>query len=238
MDTAGVNVLIQNIKKGDISSRNELIESNMGFIRRTSSYICKRSLDWSNDDELSIALLAFNEAIDSYNSEKGAEFFSYCKLLIKSRLIDYFRKNNNFHISLNSIDEEALSLIENKEAVDRYSISYAAQERSVEIKMFNKELSEYGISIADLTYNSPKHRDTRKLLYEAAVKCSKDKSILRSLKRTRMLPIKEIMEITEVKRKFLEQWRRYIIALLVIMSSDEYLYLKEYINFEEEKVVV
>jgi RNA polymerase sigma factor len=41
-----------------------------------------------------------------------------------------------------------------------------------------------------------------------------------------------------MKRKFIEQWRKYLVALLTIVSSDEYLYLKEYIDFKEEKVVV
>lgn len=237
MDAADVNVLIQNAQKGDINSRHEFIESNKGFIRRISSYICKRGLDWSNDDELSIAIMAFNEAIDNFKPDKGAEFKSYCSMLIKSRLIDYFRKNSNLYISLNSIDEEELSLIESKEAIARYSVSRAAEERCVEIRIFNKELAEYGLSMADLTVNCPKHKDTRKMLFEVAVKSGKDKNIIKSLKKNKMLPIKDVIEITGVKRKFLEQWRKYLIALLIIVSSDEYLYLKEYIDFDEKKVV-
>lgn len=237
MEVLDLNILLDKARKGDIISREELIESNRGFIRRTSSYICKRMLDWSNDDELSIALLAFNEAIDSYNHDKGAEFLTYCSMLIKSRLIDYFRKNKNPHISIDSVEDEELSLIESREALDRYSIAHAAQERAVEIKMFNGELSGYGVSIADLTVNCPKHKDTRKQLFHVAAMVSKKKDTIRMLKKNKMLPIKDIMEMTGVKRKFLEQWRKYLIALLVILSSDEYLYLKEYLNFDDRKVV-
>jgi RNA polymerase sigma factor len=238
MNSADMNVLAIEAGKGDTTSRNELIELNRGFIRRISSYVCKRNLDWSNDDELSIALLAFNEAIDSYNPDKGAEFLSYSRLLIHSRLIDYFRKNANPHISMDSMGEEELSVIETREAVDRYTISHAAEERVVEIRMFNQELSRYGLSLTDLTSNSPKHRDTRKMLFEIAVKCGGEAGIVKDLRRNKMLPIKDIMLVTGAKRKFLEQWRKYLVALITIASSDEYLYLKEYIDFKGSKAVI
>lgn len=237
MNPLNINNLVDSARDGDSSARDNLIDSNRGFIRRISSYICKRSLDWSNDDELSIALLAFNEAIDSYNPEKGAEFMTYSRMLINSRLIDYFRKNANLPISLGAIGDEELSAIENKEAIDRYSLSYASEERMLEVKMFNIELSNYSLSMADLTYNCPKHKDTRKQLFNTAVSCSKNQEIIRSLKKNRMLPIKNILEISDLKRKFLEQWRKYLIALLIIVSSDEYIYLKEYINLGKEEVV-
>lgn len=232
MEALDLNVLLDKAQKGDICSRDELIGSNRGFIRRISSYICKRSLDWANDDELSIALLAFNEAIDSFNPDKGAEFMTYCSMLMKSRLIDYFRKNKNPHISLDSMEDEELSLIESKEALDRYSISHAAEERAVEIRMFNRELLDYGVSIADLTVNCPKHKDTRRQLFQVAARVSMEKKTISMLKKNKMLPIKDVMDTTGVKRKFLEQWRKYLIALLVIVSSDEYLYLKEYLDFD------
>jgi len=232
MDVFDINSLIADAKKGDILSRNNLIEANKGFIRRISSYICKRSLDWSNDDELSIALMAFNEAIDTFDPHKGMEFKGYFKMLVHSRLVDYFRKNKDTHVSLNSMDDEELSMIENREAIARYSASYASSEMAAEIKMFNKELAVYGLSLSELTVNCPKHRDTRETLFEIALKCSKQSDIVMSLKKNKMLPIKNIMELTGVNRKFLDKWRRYLIALITIVSSDEYLYLKEYINFK------
>lgn len=237
MHSLDVNNLVVRAKQGDIRSRNHLIDSNRGFIRRISSYICKRNLDWSNDDELSIALMALNEAIDSYNPEKGMEFLSYGRMLINSRLIDYFRKNSSQFVTLSAIGEEELSAIENKEAIDRYSLTYAAEERALEVKMFNEELSNYGLSIVDLTYNSPKHKDTRRMLFNTAITCGNDRDLIHSLKKTGMLPIKDIIKATSLKRKFLDQWRKYLIALLIIVSSDEYIYLKSYIDFDKEEVL-
>lgn len=228
---AEVSKIILNAKAGDISARNFFIESNKGFIRRVSSYICKRNLDWSNDDELSIALIAFNEAIDSFNPDRSPEFFVYVKMLIKSRLIDYFRKNNNSSIALNSVEDEDISSIESKKAMDRFFMLRESEERVLEIKMLGNELTRYNLSFSELVKNSPRHRDTRKVLFEIASVCSKDQAILKYLRKNKMLPIKEIMKKTNVRRKILEYWRKYLIALLVISSSDEYVYLKEYINF-------
>lgn len=238
MDSMELNNLLRLAKDGDALSRDYLIETNKGFIRRISSYICKRNLDWSNDDELSIALIAFNESIDSYNPRKGLQFLSYSRMLINSRLIDYFRKNTNNAVALSAIEDDELFAVENREAYDRYSISNTTEERALEISMFNKELSQYGLSMCDLTENSPKHRDTRKILFNTALKCSSRKEIVYSLKKNRMLPLKEIEVLAGVKRKFLEQWRKYIIALLIITSSDEYAYLKEYIEFDKEEGVI
>lgn len=136
---------------------------------------------------------------------------------------------------MSSIEEEQLLMMESREAIDRYSITSAAEERAMEIKMFTAELSKYGLSIEDLTNNSPKHRDTRKTLFNTALICSRHMDIIHMLKKKKMLPIKEIQEATGAKRKFLEQWRKYIMALIIIVSSDEYLYLKEYIDFDGEK---
>ena len=58
-------------KSGDPLVREELIRSHKAFIARVSSKICSRYLTWDNDDELSIALLAFNEAIDSFDPHGG-----------------------------------------------------------------------------------------------------------------------------------------------------------------------
>jgi RNA polymerase sigma factor len=238
MESLELNNLIKMARDGDTVSREYLIDTNRGFIRRISSYICKRSLDWANDDELSIALIAFNDAIDSFDYEKGLNFMSFSRMLINYRLIDYFSRNVDNAVAMSSIDEEYLAAVENSEAMDKYSIVSSAEEKALEVKMFSRELSIYGLSMADLTQNSPKHRDTRKMLFNTAMLCSRDKHIIHGLKKHKTLPIKEIEIIAKVKRKFLEKWRKYMMALLIIASSDEYIYLKEYIDFDKNEGVV
>ena len=44
------------------------------------------------DDEASIAMIAFNEAIDAYDDSAGASFLSFAEIVIKRRMVDYFRR--------------------------------------------------------------------------------------------------------------------------------------------------
>lgn len=81
--------LLDEAKAGNIKVRNTFIEENKNKIYRYTCFVCKRILKWENDDELSIALIAFNNAIDSFDS---GNFNSYAKILIRNKLIDYFRK--------------------------------------------------------------------------------------------------------------------------------------------------
>ena len=46
-------------------------------------------------DEFSIGLQAFNEALDAYQSDKGASFLYFAKMVINRRVIDYIRKIKN-----------------------------------------------------------------------------------------------------------------------------------------------
>lgn len=83
---------LKSAKSGDPLAREELISSHKAFIARVSSKVCRRFLAWDNDDELSIALLAFNEAIDSFDLHGEASFHSFVQMVIRRRLVDYFRK--------------------------------------------------------------------------------------------------------------------------------------------------
>jgi len=81
-------------KKGNLLIREEFIQNHKPFIVKTSSELCKRYLTWGHDEELSIALVAFNEAIDCYKPDERASFHCFSKTVIKRRLIDYFRKES------------------------------------------------------------------------------------------------------------------------------------------------
>ncbi len=68
-----------------------------------------------SDDEWSISLIAFSNAVKSYDQEKGG-FLPYAELLIKRSLVDYYRTTKKFDaeyfvspeiFEFNSKDEEA-----------------------------------------------------------------------------------------------------------------------------------
>lgn len=75
-------------QNGDI---NEIVEENIGFIINTISKVTGKYVSIENDDEFSIGLMAFVEALDKYNQEKGP-FLSFAKIVIESRIKNYLAK--------------------------------------------------------------------------------------------------------------------------------------------------
>ena len=74
MDETNVTELIKRARHNDHTARETLILQHKTLITSLAAAICKRSLHWDNDDELSITLIAFNEAIDNYDETKGLSF--------------------------------------------------------------------------------------------------------------------------------------------------------------------
>ena len=87
----------ENSRKAD-----DLIREYIPFIRSEAAKFMSR-LCTDQDDEYSIAMMAFYEAIMGYEKGRGA-FLSYAALLIRSRLVDYRRKEERHqgHISLHT----------------------------------------------------------------------------------------------------------------------------------------
>ncbi|MCX7694207.1 MAG: RNA polymerase sigma-I factor [Caloramator sp.] len=212
-----------------LNDREKFIEENKNFVYKIASSICKRRLSWENDDELSIALIAFNKSIETYDNKKG-NFFSYAKVIIKNSLIDYFRKSTK-NISVYLGDEELITF-ETKNSMEKYEIEEENKIRAQEIAYFTLKLKEYGISFSDLVNNSPKHKDTREELINVAFLVSRENQIVERLIKTKQLPIKQICLLTAKSEKFIEKWRRYLIALILILTDSDLMYIKSYLNIK------
>jgi RNA polymerase sigma factor len=214
-----------------VEDRDKFIEQNKGFIYNIACHVCNRKLDWINDDELSIALIAFNTACDKYNNDKG-NFLSYSKVLIKNALIDSFRKSKNTPYLMFEDEEEVVNYIDNKNALNEFEKKKEDLIKAEEIAELSKELLEYKLNLNDLVEASPSHIDTRNNLLNLAFTCLKEQQILEYINNKKKLPIKKISLLTNASRKVLEKWRKYILTLIIILSSDEYLYIKSYFNIE------
>jgi len=211
--------------------RDKFIEDNKNFIYNTAYKVCKRKLDWHNDDELSISLIAFNNACNTYNKSKG-NFYSYAAVLIKNALIDSFRKAKNTPFLVFDNEDDTIEYLDTKSSIIEFEKSLETKRRADEIMLFSKELSLYKISFSDLVESSPSHKDTRDSLLNLALLCIKDENILSTIKRKKTLPVKEILLLGNYNRKFIENWRRYILVLILILSTDEYPYIKSYLNIK------
>ena len=234
-----VRQAITRVQQGQDNLRDDLVKKYLPFILKVTSQSCKRFVRFGVDDEVSIALMAFDEALNKYDCSQNTSFFSFAEAVIKRRLIDYFRKTGreNREIPWSSIghDEDGLETTFrlNKLTWDKAKEIHYEKEITVlrrdEILEYQKELKYYGISMQDLVEASPKHQDARKSAYEIASIISENEQFRTHLKRTKTLPLKELELIARISRKTLERQRKYIIALAVILTGRFY-FLDEYLE--------
>lgn len=224
---------VQHIQQGDQLLQNELIQAYKPFIAKSVSSVCKRYINEA-DDEFSIGLIAFDEAIQKYNTAKGSSMLSFADVIIKRRVIDYIRtqsKHKNIGVVVkDEMDEESTqSLIEAKVSIDAFQKEREAEQRRSEINQFSQVLHEYDLSFADLVKHSPKHADARLNAMKVAQALVKDETLQHYLIEKKKLPIKQLEETVQVSRKTIERNRKYIIAIALILLG-EYIYLSDYIK--------
>ncbi len=219
------------IIKNDKERINLFINEYKQFIIAYCNKSLKRYVDINNDDEYSIALMAFYESIKSYDISKGS-FFSYAQRVIKFRLIDYYRKNktllNEKSIEEDKENKDKFFLNQSIENYEKQDISYL---RKLEIESLIGELFQYNITFKDLIKVSPKWKSTRKQYNEIINYIIKNREIIEEICLNNKIPIAKIQKNTNIPRKTIERSRKYIISVLIILLGD-YQYIREYINLE------
>lgn len=229
--------IIKRIKAGDNLLRNKFIDDFKPFILKCVSQSVGKKNNLIQSDEYSIALIAFNEAIESYDLDKKTRFVSFSKQVIKRRLIDYLRstKKNNvtvpfsyFNDNNTGFDDHSTCSFEEKYLCDKnsdYSIDFETRE---EIKNLELKICEYKMSIEDLIECSPKHRDTIISCLNIANIIIENESLYRIFRERKILPYKELSDHFNLCRRTLEKNRKFIIAMVFILKSDLEI-LKKYI---------
>lgn len=231
-----LEILISNAQAGHLDAREQIIKKFRPLVIKVATSLSGRYVDKSSD-EISIGMVAINQAIDSYSPQGGAAFLSYAELIIRRRLIDYYRtekraKNMIPFSSLQGKNQEksalVLDCIEHDLALKEYQKAREQEERREEIKAYTVKLKEFGIAFKDLVDNSPKHEDARIRAIQVAKFLATKEELFIYLKEKKTLPLKLIEEQVPVSRKTLERQRKYIIAITLILTG-EFHYLKEYI---------
>src|SRR3972149_12073508 len=101
---------------------NTLISDFKPFIASVVQKKVGRYLEYGVDDELSVGLSAFMEAVNSFDAKKGT-FLSFSRLVINARVIDFFRKKTklkNISIDEDFQDGNELSGILDKKSMEKY----------------------------------------------------------------------------------------------------------------------
>ena len=206
--------------KTDSRAADELISSYMPFIKSETAKFLKRPPDPS-DDELSIAMFAFYEAIRSYTKSRGA-FLNFAALQIRSRLIDNYRreKRNKGQISLDSSDEEQADLLETiPDGNDEYEANEMREATRQEIEELSAQMTAFGVSMTDVADNSPRQSRTVESCRRAIAYARSHPDLLEDFLRTKRVPIARLAEGAAVDRKSLERHRRYRVAVLLICTN-------------------
>lgn len=233
MNPVSINERVDLIKYND-EEINRLVEEYKPFIAACVEKATGRYMRYGEDDELSIAMIAFVEAIKSHDSSKGS-FLSFASAVIRRRLIDYYRKEKRHTnvVSLNEYyndeedDERDLSM---EQSVDNFMQKEVSEYRKLELEQLKNELGKWDISFSQLVKDSPKHEKTRKLSRDIAVFMMDRPLLLQLMKDKKYLPVAEIEKGMKIPRKKVERLRKYLIAIMIIMTGD-YQYIRDFVNW-------
>lgn len=208
--------------KEDIEAADRFISSYMPFIKSETAKFLNRPPVEGQDDELSIAMIAFHEAINGYEEERGA-FLSYASMLIKNRLIDHWRSGQR-HAHTMSIetpvnDADATLSDTLTDGVDPNDSRVIRAATRNEIKELSQQLLTFDVSLTDVAENSPRQSRTKEACLSALDVVKEHPDLLDTFLKTQRLPLKDLAKMADVPKKTLERHRKYLVALLVIYSN-------------------
>ena len=207
--------------KKDPRKADELIRSYIPFIRSEAAK-CISRVCTEQDDEYSIAMIAFHEAILGYERERGA-FLGYASMLIKSRIIDYQRREarhqGQVSIYAESGEDDRTILDEMADGRDRYEEAVNLEATKQEIAELSAVMARFGVSFSDVADHSPRQERTLEACTRAVRWAAGDELLLEELLRTGKLPMARLVQGSGAERKTLERHRKYILAMLLIQTN-------------------
>lgn len=223
---------IMDIQKGNEVLRNQFIEKYSNYIVSMASRVKGNYVQIENDEEYSVALNAFNRAVDLYNPDRGASFFTFAGLLIKRDIIDLYKKNSSLkeipisHLNNEDNDRSEYDPRNTEDTIRCQEDQFNLQQ---EINIYKTLLKEYAIDFNTLASVSPKHAEVRRKMIMLAKMLSEEMDLKASIIKKKTLPLKEMESRLDYSRKTLERHRKYILANFILINSDLD-YLKEYIK--------
>lgn len=212
----------------------KLIAAHQGFIKKCMIDQQKAS-GAPFEDETTVAMLAFAEAVKHYDSSKG-KFLSFANLVIKRRLIDAYRQSLKQSPPLQySLDDsehseaQAQTSAEALASVRHFEEQVRQSDLQMEIVLYETALSEFGLSFAELAEISPKQEGLRNTYLQVAKWLVAQERLMAALYKERKMPISEILSVFNIDRKKLERGRKYILAMVILLDSDLEL-IKQYLE--------
>ena len=199
---------IMQIKSSENTEQtNRLIEAYQPFVLNVITELKKSYVDVKNDEEFSVGLMAFYEALEKYNEVRG-DFLSFARLVIQSRVKDYWAKKK---------ENQTTELMENTIVEENF------EERIIlrrEIEDFESVLKKFGLSFEQLAKNTPRHIETRERAKEIGKQAAKEDDLITHLYTKKRLPIAHISQRFKISRAIIKRSKMTITSTMIIIKEN------------------
>ena len=218
-----MDTLVERIEaaKNDSLEMDRLISEYMPFIKKAAGDVGGLGIEY--DDRLSLSLLTFLNCVKQYKAERGS-FIAFAAACIRNRLIDESRKQTSYTKKVLPLfpeeDDITTTSAEDQASIDAYSRKLEQESLSDEIDAFSDRLMEYGISFKDLPRICPKQSGTRKRCVELGRFVAGSEDMRENLFRRRRLAQTELAREFGLSEKTIEKHRRYIVAIVLLLTGD------------------
>ncbi|MDD4688819.1 MAG: sigma factor [Eubacteriales bacterium] len=218
-----------NRAKTETQTRNEFINRYDKFILKCAYKTVGKFIS-KDDDIYSESLIAFNNAITSYDELKGS-FESYAFIVIKNHIINFLKKESRYR------GDVLFSQLSNENdhgeeiAFEVKDNNSTMTDTTFEIMSLSDELKAFGLSFYDMVEQVPKNKKTIYYCTLIGEYICSDKERFKHFKSAKVLPSKEIIEKLKTNKKIIERHRKYIIMVSLIIGG-EYENLMSYLYGE------
>ena len=207
--------------KTDDEELERLIGEYLPFIKKEIAKTNVGGLEY--DDKVSLGMLVFMNCVRQYKEERGG-FLSFAAVSIRNRLIDAARKagreaGQTLSFTLEEEQTPAANA-EQKASVQQYCKEREQQALQEEIETLAAVLQVYGLSFAKLAAIGPKQKRSRLLCARLANGVVRDEGRMADFIKTGRLPQRALAGQFNIAEKTIEKHRKFIVALVVILSGD------------------
>lgn len=235
--------LVVRIKEAKVSQEamGALVADYLPFLKKEIGGIGYGRLSY--DERLSLAMLVFVNCIRQYDESRG-NFISFLSASVKYRLIDQLKamEKESRVISLDGksggSESDFTGTSENSIEQDISIQNYKKEEEEnrlrEEIAGFNEELEKYSLSFSQLKNNCPRQKRSRKLCIKLAKEIADNSDMKKSFLATGRLPQRELSLKMGVSAKTVEKYRKYIVALTILLVGD-YFAITSFIPYWDEE---
>lgn len=188
------------------------------FLREYLPFVKKQAATFDGldyDDRLSLAMLAFTNAVRQYTPGRGA-FLPFAAVCIKNRLTDETRRERRYGENILAFPTDGAE----PSVPFAYDRELERQALAEEIDRFNSAMSAYGLDFQELARCCPKQKRARLLCRRLAALVTEDDRLRSDFLRTGRLPQARLAERGDVSVKTVEKHRKYIVALAVLLTGD------------------